>query len=192
MFLTKIAAQWTLGLIAGLGGFLLLYINARIALRGISRKNLHIRDANEWAASGPKVFVERLAAWFVLPVTLLLGVVLALASAGQWRELAQFFYRTPFGIQDPIFGRDVMYYVFTIPMVQGLLNFLNAIGWLALLMTIVIYVARGDVGAVISQGRNPWRFFMAPRSQMHLGLRMFGGFLAAGLVLGWLMYPLPL
>jgi uncharacterized membrane protein (UPF0182 family) len=170
VFLTKIAAQWTLGLIAGLGGFLLLYINARIALRGISRKNLHIRDANEWAASGPKVFVERLAAWFVLPVTLLLGVVLALASAGQWRELAQFFYRTPFGIQDPIFGRDVMYYVFTIPMVQGLLNFLNAIGWLALLMTIVIYVARGDVGAVISQGRNPWRFFMAPRSQMHLAV----------------------
>ena len=31
-----------------------------------------------------------------------------------------------------------------------------------------------------------------PRAQMQLGLRMFGGFLAAGLVLGWLMYPLPL
>ena len=31
-----------------------------------------------------------------------------------------------------------------------------------------------------------------PRAQMQLGLRMFGGFLAAGLILGWLMYPLPL
>ena len=31
-----------------------------------------------------------------------------------------------------------------------------------------------------------------PRAQLQLGLRMFGGFLAAGLVLGWLMYPLPL
>ena len=31
-----------------------------------------------------------------------------------------------------------------------------------------------------------------PRAQMQLGVRMFGGFLAAGLVLGWLMYPLPL
>ncbi|HVJ25897.1 MAG TPA: hypothetical protein VM493_00085 [Vicinamibacterales bacterium] len=31
-----------------------------------------------------------------------------------------------------------------------------------------------------------------PRAQVQLGLRMFGGFLAAGLVLGWLMYPLPL
>jgi hypothetical protein len=31
-----------------------------------------------------------------------------------------------------------------------------------------------------------------PREQARLGLRIFGGFVAAGLVLGWLMYPLPL
>lgn len=32
----------------------------------------------------------------------------------------------------------------------------------------------------------------APHEQARLGLRMFGGFVAVGLVLGWLMYPLPL
>ena len=31
-----------------------------------------------------------------------------------------------------------------------------------------------------------------PREQVRLGLRICGGFVAAGLVLGWLMYPLPL
>ena len=31
-----------------------------------------------------------------------------------------------------------------------------------------------------------------PRAQVQLGLRMFGGFLAAAIILGWLMYPLPL
>jgi heme/copper-type cytochrome/quinol oxidase subunit 4 len=31
-----------------------------------------------------------------------------------------------------------------------------------------------------------------PRDQVKLGSMMFGGFLAAGFVLGWLMYPLPL
>ena len=31
-----------------------------------------------------------------------------------------------------------------------------------------------------------------PRQQMAFGARVFGGFVAAGLVLGWLMYPLPL
>lgn len=31
-----------------------------------------------------------------------------------------------------------------------------------------------------------------PREQARLGLRILAGFVAAGLVLGWLMYPLPL
>jgi hypothetical protein len=31
-----------------------------------------------------------------------------------------------------------------------------------------------------------------PRQQVRLGGMMFGGFLAAAFVLGWLMYPLPL
>jgi hypothetical protein len=30
-----------------------------------------------------------------------------------------------------------------------------------------------------------------PREQLMLGLRFFGAFVGAGLVLGWLMYPLP-
>ena len=31
-----------------------------------------------------------------------------------------------------------------------------------------------------------------PREQLRAGVLMFGGFLAAAIVLGWLMYPLPL
>jgi hypothetical protein len=31
-----------------------------------------------------------------------------------------------------------------------------------------------------------------PRAQLRLGAMMLGGFVAAGLALGWLMYPLPL
>ena len=30
-----------------------------------------------------------------------------------------------------------------------------------------------------------------PREQLKTGVMMFGGFLAAAFVLGWLMYPLP-
>jgi hypothetical protein len=31
-----------------------------------------------------------------------------------------------------------------------------------------------------------------PREQLRLGARMFGGFIGAALLLGWIMYPLPL
>jgi hypothetical protein len=32
----------------------------------------------------------------------------------------------------------------------------------------------------------------APRAQLRLGAMLLGGFVAAALVLGWLIYPLPL
>ena len=171
VFLTKIIAQWVLGLAAGLGGFAVLYANARVALRGVATRNLHIRDASQWAQAGPMVLVERLASWFVAPLTIFLGLVLAFASAGNWRELAQFFYRTPFGVTDPVFGRDVSYYVFTIPMVENLLTFASAILWLSLLLiALPVYLARSDVGASGGQHGQQLRVYVTPRAQSHLAI----------------------
>jgi hypothetical protein len=31
-----------------------------------------------------------------------------------------------------------------------------------------------------------------PADQLRLGARLFGGFVGAGLLIGWLLYPLPL
>jgi hypothetical protein len=31
-----------------------------------------------------------------------------------------------------------------------------------------------------------------PREQLALGARMFAGFVGAGILIGWLLYPLPL
>jgi len=31
-----------------------------------------------------------------------------------------------------------------------------------------------------------------PREQLAFGARLFGGFIGAGVLLGWLLYPLPL
>ncbi len=31
-----------------------------------------------------------------------------------------------------------------------------------------------------------------PRDQVFFGARLFAGFIAAGIVIGWLLYPLPL
>lgn len=31
-----------------------------------------------------------------------------------------------------------------------------------------------------------------PREQLKFGGRLFGGFIGAGIVIGWLLYPLPL
>ena len=170
VFITMIAAQWTLGLAAGIGAFALLYFNARIALRGVASRNLHIKDASQWASEGPSVLLERMATWLAPVVSGVLAAVAALASSSYWRDLATFYYRTPFGSVDPVFGRDVSYYVFTIPMLSNVLTFVWAMGSLALVMGLAIYVARGDVGFAVGTRAQPWRLFVTPRAQTHLAV----------------------
>jgi uncharacterized membrane protein (UPF0182 family) len=171
VFLTMLAAQWALGVAAGLVAFVVMYANARFALRGLPTRNLHIRDAQEWAEEGAGILGQRLAAWFVLPAALFASLIAALAAAGTWRDLAQFVYRTPFGTVDPVFGRDIAFYVFTVPMIEHALTFLAAISWIVLVVfTIAVYVARGDVGVTVDRVRQGVRFFVAPRAQMHIAV----------------------
>ena len=74
--------------------------------------------------------VRRLAA---LVIPLILGVLGATAASGMWRTYLAWANRTPFGTKDPQFGRDVSFFVFTVPWLQAVISFLT--------MTLVIALA---------------------------------------------------
>lgn len=147
VFLLQIGAQWTLGLLAGVGGFALLYGNARIALRGIEMVRESVRVLAEGGIETRDRLMVRLAELLALPVSLGGALLIALSAGAQWRTLVQFYYRTPFGEVDPIFGRDIAYYVFTLPTLQLGLDLVTVILVFSLVLIVVpIYLARGDIG----------------------------------------------
>jgi uncharacterized protein len=146
VFLLQVAAQWILGLVVGSVAFAILLANARVALRGIEL----VRDSVRVLAEGGLVMRERLLArlaqLLATPVTLLAALLLGLTAAAQWRTLVQFFYRSPFGETDPLFGRDISYYVFTLPAIEFGIDLLSAALVIALVVLVVpIYLARGDI-----------------------------------------------
>src|SRR5688500_3989225 len=121
VFTTRLAAQWIIGLSAGLIAFAVLYWNARHALRGLPEGEQRVRtpvvDIGD-AAAAISAHVVRLVRVLALPWTGLLSILVALAMAGQWNTALKAINRTPFGQVDPIFGRDIGYYVFVLPAVQ--------------------------------------------------------------------------
>ena len=121
VFLTKIIAQWTLGLIGGVFAFVVLHANARLALRAIDLTETPpvsaFKDKTSRTFSTRQV-LERAVATLALPATILLSFLFALAMAAEWRTIVQLVYRTPFGTVDPVFGRDVGYYVFVLPAIE--------------------------------------------------------------------------
>src|SRR5438874_879261 len=141
VFATRLVASFALGVAAGGGAFAFLYANLRFAQRGIV-PNPVVIQAN---AQTPAVDVTRLVRRLALPAALAFALFLALAVSTGWMQVLQFLHQTPFGVKDPVFGRDIAYYVFTLPIVTGVLAILTLLVTLSLLACGALYTLRRDV-----------------------------------------------
>src|SRR5947209_10397638 len=136
VFTTRLVAEVVLGV--GVGGvvFAFLYANLRIAQRGVVPNPLVVQFSPGAAAVDMTRLLRRLA----LPTALGLALLFGLGAAGGWLGVLQFLHRTPFGVTDRVFDRDVGYYVFTVPVIAGAIGLVIAVTTLSLLATIVLYV----------------------------------------------------
>src|SRR5213082_473813 len=141
VFTTRLVAEALLGV--GIGGlvFAFLYLNLRIAQRGLAPNPLVV----QFSAGAAAVDVTRLARRLALPTALGLGLLFGLGAAGSWLGVLQFLHRTPFGVTDPVFGRDVGYYVFTVPVIAGGLGLITALTTLTLAAAVMLYGVRRDI-----------------------------------------------
>src|SRR5882762_8184996 len=128
VFATRLVASFTLGVLAGGVGFAFLYANLRFAQRGIV-PNPVVVQAN---AQRPAVDVTGLVRRLALPAALVFALFLALAVSTGWMPVLQFLHQTPFGITDQVFGRDLAYYIITMPIVTGVLAILTVLVTLSL------------------------------------------------------------
>ena len=140
VFTTRLVAEAVLGVAVGGLVFAFLYANLRIAQRGLVPNPLVVQVSGAAA-----VDVTRLLRRLALPTALGLALLFGMGAAGGWLGVLQFLHRTPFGATDPVFGREVGYYVFTLPVIAGAIGLVIAVTTLTLLATIVLYVVRRDI-----------------------------------------------
>ncbi|HEX9611658.1 MAG TPA: UPF0182 family protein, partial [Gemmatimonadales bacterium] len=179
VFTTRLVAGGLLGLVIGGVAFAFLYANLRFAQRGVVPNPLII----QLSPDAPALDVTRLIRRLALPAALGLALLFAIGGAGGWLRVLQFLHRTPFGVTDPVFGRDVSYYVFTIPVLAGALGMLTALTMLALIAAVVLYVVRRDV---VAFQRN---VTVEPSARMHLAGLIALLFLLAALRVYFLRIP---
>ena len=168
VFLTKVVAQWVIGLAAWLVAFVVLYGNARFALRGIEpdREPLHGYVGGIGAVTArARGLAERKLRILALPWTALLALFTGLSMASQWIVALQAIHATPFGRTDPVFGRDAGYYVFTLPAIESAIGFVFGLLIVSLVfVALPIYLVRTEIGWLDN------RLLIRPRAQTHLAL----------------------
>ncbi len=136
----EITTETALVVIVAVVAVAILAINVRIATAGAAPVPLVLPVQPQ----GPTVDLEHVMRRLALPVAVLIGLFIGLGASGQWVMVQQFFHATPFGITDPIFGRDIGYYVFTLPGISAALSMLMGLVIVSMVMLFPIYWVRGD------------------------------------------------
>ncbi len=164
VFRTRILTRVGLSLASTLILFVFLCLNWIAAWR---------RSKDELTEAWSIRWNPRFLPWVIVAAALFLSLGNSMGGAGAWETVLGFFKGGAFGQTDPIFGRDIGFYVFTLPFI-GLLRgwLLNAL-FLALLGTAVLSLP-GRLG----------RFFTMDFS-LRKGTSRHMLFLGAALVLTW-------
>ncbi|MDH4038406.1 MAG: UPF0182 family protein [Candidatus Krumholzibacteria bacterium] len=159
VFVTRLTAGAVLGLSVAVVAFIALYANLRLALRGVELTPRLVQIT----PAGP-VELMRLVRRVLRPAVLLVAVMMGVAAAGSWLDVLRFINQVPFGTTDPVFGRDIAYYIFTLPIISGALRLLTILTTIALAASVVLYVLRRDIAVF---GRN---LTVEPRARLHLAV----------------------
>jgi uncharacterized membrane protein (UPF0182 family) len=143
VFLVILLTSAALGAVTALVFFTVLYVNARIAARSAAPDVLWELD-NQLRLPGHEVL--DLALGRALPV-ILAGVSLlaGLAAADRWQTAVGWWYQVPFAVSDPLFDRDVGFFVFTLPAWRFLLGWVTALVIGNIVVAALLHVLRGHV-----------------------------------------------
>src|SRR5690606_13699146 len=91
--------------------------------------------------------------WLMSGAALLLAFGFASSIAVRWDEFLLFLNRVPFGTADPIFGRDISFYLFELPVYEALQQWASSLLLLTLLGVLAIYAVNNIVD--IQRGKWP-------------------------------------
>jgi uncharacterized membrane protein (UPF0182 family) len=168
VFLRTLNAEFAVFAVTFSVAFLFLYANFRIA-RGALRLPQVVFGAG--ADGRPIVVQTRHVSRLAVPVSLVIAIILGYAASSDWLTYWNYLHAVPFGQADPLFHRDVAFYVFQLPVYdlvrgQALVLAVLAIGGSGLL-----YVASGSFVFEPRFGVALWpRPKLAPTARLHLGL----------------------
>ena len=141
VFLRRINAQAIVFGVAFAAVFLFLFLNLRLARGTLDRPHIVLGTGSD----GQPIAVEgRQIAGLALPIAIVVALSTAFSSARLWHEWLAFFNAVPFGETDALFGHDVSYYVFKLPIYQAVRQQALVVSALALIGSGLYYVLSGS------------------------------------------------
>ncbi len=143
-FLTILTSKVALGVVAALVLFFVLYLNLRFA----------------FSVSWPYLLGAGVTALFF-----------GLVVSNSWETVLLYFNAQPFGVQDPVFSRDISFYVFSLPFYDFLWNAGFSMFLFSTLFAIAVYLLQGGYFTAPGGWETPGGSLqLSPRTKRHFSI----------------------
>jgi uncharacterized membrane protein (UPF0182 family) len=176
VFSTTVSAEIAIFAIVGLVAFAAIFASGLIAI-GSSRDRERlrvVRRPDEMVEINLpeliRVLGERVP-WRVIVAgaAAVLALFVAQGEAATWDTYLKGFYGVPFGITEPAFGKDIGFYIFTLPLLEEIRDLFLVLIVLSAAMAIGVYWARGS----LDFKENPPRVTAGAAAQLSVLLGLF-------------------
>jgi uncharacterized membrane protein (UPF0182 family) len=163
IFVKVLSVKLLLGLIYGVFSFAFIMINIIIASRThFAPIELFLDDQTKVSLN-----IALLAKW-IKPLTAVLAIAVSfyagVLGSSVWNEFLLFQNRMNVGFSDPVFGKDIGFYLFNIPWFEAIKNFISFIIFITTFIVSFNYILRGGI---IVQERN---ISADKRVKIHVGI----------------------
>jgi len=152
VFWTTIGAKTVIFLAVWTGTAIILWLNGWFALRFARRRSTQLVTASVWnfAVNAPPDLLALLRGrlpWSRLTVggAALLALLVAAAEVGNWGVFLRFVYQVPYGADDPLYNKDIGFYLFSLPAYILIKNWIMLALVLSALFAAAIYWVHGDI-----------------------------------------------
>jgi uncharacterized protein len=163
IFTTSLYAKSMLGSAILLTSFLFLYFNLFFANRGPGQIQIGIpTPTGQITAYTISSETVRRATGLLAAVV---GFFIAIGESNSWEQVWCWLHRASFGKQDPVFFKDISFYFFTLPVMQGAVRFGLMLCFIALVGVLLLYYFKG-----ILKWRNLQGSSGKSRSSIHISL----------------------
>jgi uncharacterized membrane protein (UPF0182 family) len=137
-------ARLITGILFGGVTFLVIFINLHIATRrAYALAGLH--PLWERVPQLQNFDLNRVMGWISLLVSIFAFVIAFPIGAQYWEQALLFLNSMPANLADPLFGKDISFYLFTYPFVNEVNTVVRSLIVVAALLTVPVYFVRGGI-----------------------------------------------
>src|SRR5512135_951396 len=153
VFWTTIVAEAEVFSAVFIATTIILWVNGSIAFRFAQSRPKQRAAEFEWKSTGvvtlPDVFefARHRLPWSIVIIcgACLLAALAAWGEADNWRLFLRFLYQVPYGANDPLYEKDIGFYLFTLPAYVAIKNWMFLTLFLSALFAGAIYWVHGDI-----------------------------------------------